>query len=76
MKYTYNEIPDKSKEGIRQEVIRGLATIAFWFATTKGVDKETFLHWLEEKCPTQAHELLFYMDFRNEHSELFKEAMV
>ncbi len=71
MRYTYKDMPDKSKEGILEEARNGLATAAFWFQTTQGIPVEIFKEWLHEKCPTAADSLHFYMNFRNQHPELF-----
>lgn len=71
MKYTYDNMPDKSKEGVMDELGNGLAAIAFHYETVLGVPLEIFEDMLEEKCPTNAHKLRFYMRYRNEKPEIF-----
>jgi len=71
MKYSYADMPDKTLEGIKKEVEVGLATIAVYFETTLGVPLEIFQEMLETKLKTGADSLLFYMNFRNKHPELF-----
>lgn len=68
--YTYADMPDKTIEGIKTETSKGLAVAAFYFETTLGVPAETFGDWLAEKCPTAAHSVKFYMNFRNKHADL------
>lgn len=62
---------DKSIEGIRREVSKGLAVAAFYFFTTHAMPIEMFEELIEERLPTGVHTLEFYMVFRNEHPELF-----
>jgi len=66
-------MPDKTKEGIREEVEKGLGKIASYFFQTYGMPLEVFKEEYESKCKNGAESLLFYMNFRNEHPELFYE---
>lgn len=71
MKYTYNEMPDKSKQGIKNEVSKGLAIIAFYFQTVLGIPLDTFEDMLEKRCKNDADKLFFYINFRNDKPEIF-----
>lgn len=71
MKYTYQDIPDKSKEGIIKEVQMGLAKIAFHFVSVLGIPREVFDEMLKEKCPDNLSKLSFYLHYRNENPNLF-----
>ncbi len=73
MTYTYKDMPDKTKEGIKKETSLGLAVAAFYFETTLGIPQETFKSFLEEKCKSDAEKLLWYMNFRNDNPELYTE---
>ena len=68
-KYTYKDMPDKSKGGIRKEVSKGLTTIAFYLATTRGIPLENSEDYFNNK--NLVLQLAWYMDFRNKHPELF-----
>lgn len=72
MRYAYNDMLDKSKDGVMDELGKGLADIAFHYETVLGVPLEIFESLLEEKCPTNAHKLAFYMRYKNEKPEIFK----
>lgn len=71
--YTYKDIVDKSKDGIKKEVSMGLGKIAFYFLNVLGIPPEVFEDWVKEKTPTDADKLYFYMNFRNEYPDLFKK---
>lgn len=72
MRYTYANMPNKTKEGIRTEVSRGLADIAFYALSQLGIPLELFEEMLEMNCPTNAHKLKFYMDMRNKNPQWFR----
>ncbi len=72
MKYKFENMSNKSKEGVLDEVSKGLADIAFYYQTTLGFPLEVFEEMLEEKCPTNSHKIAFYMKFKNEKPEIFK----
>ena len=72
MKYTYQDMPDKSIEGIKKEVENGLAIGAVYFQETLGVPLEEFQNMLDTKTPTNPEKLLWYMNFRNLHPKLFQ----
>ena len=69
MRYTYQDFKDKSKEGIKKEVSKGLGRAAAYFLTTHGLPFEEF----EEKIMemNDAEKLLWYMNFRNKNKKLF-----
>lgn len=69
--YTFADMQDKTVDGIRKEVESGLATIAVYFHTTFGLPLEYFSSQIEERCPTNPDKVIFYMNFRNLHPELF-----
>lgn len=71
--YTFQDVKDKTKEGIRRETEEGLGIMAFFYYSNKGVPLEYFEDRLEEMYPTNAHKILAYFDFRNEHPELFEQ---
>lgn len=71
MKYTYQDMPDKSKEGIRKETSRGLGTIAAFFLRTYGLPFDYFK--TETNKLNDARKVLFYMNFRNKHPDLFNQ---
>jgi len=71
--YKYENMPDKSKDGIRNEVSKGLGKIAFYFSQTYGMPIEIFKEIYEDKCDNGLKSLMFYMNFRNEHPEVFYE---
>ena len=73
MKYTYNDIKDKSREGLRNELQEGLNKICVYFKMTLGIPVEIFNDWLQTKTPTQADQWLFYLNFRNKYPNVFKE---
>lgn len=70
MKYTYKDMPDKTKEGILQEVDEGLLTAAVYEYTTNGIPLEMFNDRMKDW--SRADQLFYYMRFRNEHPKLFK----
>lgn len=67
--YSYKDIPDKTVDGIRREVSKGLAVIAVYFQTTFGFPFEVFKDKIDSM--DDAKKTLFYMNFRNKHPELF-----
>lgn len=72
MKYTYEDIKDKSKEGLDKELNDGLVKIAVYFQTTLGIPKDIFENDLIGKLESKADLWLFYMNFRNANPEVFK----
>lgn len=70
--YTYKDMPDKTLNGIKQEASKGLAIMAAYFVTTKGLPLDMIQEELRERCHTAADSINVYMGFRNEHPELFK----
>ena len=70
MKYTYKDFKDKSIDGVRKEVSKGLAIAVFYLVNTLGMPKKLF----EEKISklNDAEKLLWYMNFRNQNLKLFK----
>ena len=73
MRYTYQDMKDKTIEGIKKEVQLGLAKIVFYFYQTHGMPPDVFKDILAEKISNAGESLLFYMNFRNEHPEIFNE---
>ena len=70
MKYTYQNMQDKSIEGVCKEVSKGLAIAAFYLVTTVGMPKGLFKEKILEL--NDAEKLLWYMNFRNKNPKLFK----
>ncbi len=70
MKYTYENMPDKTKDGIRKEVEFGLGIIIAYFYSTKGIPVETQKSQFAKM--SNEHKIFAYMNFRNQHPELFK----
>ncbi len=71
MKYTYNEITDKSIDGVCKELGRGLGVISFYFLSVHGMPLEMFTDLLEKTCPSGSDKMFFYLKFRNIHPQLF-----
>jgi hypothetical protein len=71
MKYTYNDMPDKSIEGVRKELNDGLVKIAVFFTQSLGIPFENFKDMLKDNCKNDAEAMLFYMNFRNLHPKIF-----
>lgn len=72
--YTYNDMPDKTADGILKEVAQGIPKIAVWFQTTQGIPWEMFRDDMVEKhLVTNVDKLNFYMSFRNKHPEVFND---
>lgn len=78
MAYRYEDIPDKSKEGMDRELQRGLVIAAVYFQQTLGVPVECFSDWVQGVMTwgpdnnTKATQWLWYMNFRNKHPKLYK----
>jgi hypothetical protein len=71
--YKYKDIPDKTKEGLDRELEEGLTIIAIFFHNTLGVPIEVFKEDFLPRLKNKAEQMLFYMNFRNMHPELFKK---
>ena len=69
--YKYQDMPNKSVEGIHNEVVGGLAKMAVFFETTYGLPHELFY----DRCQKESLAMLTlaYLDFRNEHPELWQK---
>lgn len=69
MSYSYKDMPDKTLDGVIQELQHGLSVIAAYFITTHGIPREV----LEEKFDAMSNtdKLHFYMRFRNKNPDLF-----
>jgi hypothetical protein len=76
-RYTYRDMEDKTREGIHAEVQRGLAVMAFYFITTKGIPKDIVREWFEETVEplTNAAKIDAYMRFRNDHPAFCEKYM-
>ena len=61
---------DKSVEGIKLELKEGLTKAAVFMQTTNGLPLEYFNDKLRKMDILQ--QLLFYMNFRNEHPDIFE----
>lgn len=65
--YTYKDI----KLPLDQELNIGLAHMAFYFFTAYGFPVEMFNDIINKDGMNKAKQLLFYMNFRNIHPEVF-----
>lgn len=63
--------PNQTKESIKAEASDGLAVAAAYFQTTLGIPFEIFREQIES-LPSDAHRILWYMNFRSQHPELYK----
>lgn len=70
MKYKYEDMPDKSMEGMKKELQEGLTVAAVFFHQTHGIPLGVFNSWLEE-MPNMAAQMAWYMNFRNKYPKLF-----
>ena len=48
--YTYKDMLDKSREGIRAEVSKGLGDVAFYYQTVLGFPLELIGRKMSDKC--------------------------
>lgn len=72
--YRYEDIQDKSKEGILKELSAGLGKAMFWFETTQGIPHEIFKEWIEgDRLESVTQQLFWYMNFRNLYPQLFND---
>jgi len=71
MGYTFTDMPDKSLEGIKKEVQAGLTKMAVYMQTTMGFPFETFQELYQDKIKDDAQATLLYMNFRNQHPNVF-----
>lgn len=62
---------DKSLNGIKEELKLGLPKAAIFFSQTYGIPLEIFNDWLK-KLGGMDKQLLWYMNFRNQHPKLFQ----
>lgn len=68
MTYKYEDMKDKSSEGIDKELSHGLSVIAFYMMTTEGIPKEIVAEKLEGL--SKIEQLALYMGFRSKHPNL------
>lgn len=69
--YKYENIKDKSKEGMDKELSEGLVKGAFFFYQTYGFPLDVFKDELKN-FDNKAKQWSWYMNFRNEHPDVFK----
>lgn len=70
MKYTFNDMKDKSTEGIKKEMMEGLVKIAVFMETSMGFPHEIFIDKIESM--SFAQQLIFYLSYRNRKPKIFK----
>jgi len=77
-RYTYADMPDKTKNGIYSEVKRGLALIAFHGITTLGIPKEMMQDYFSDTIDplSNAEKMAIYFRYRNEYPSFFEKHMV
>jgi hypothetical protein len=69
--YKWEDIPDKSKEGLDKELKEGLITAGVFMHQTMGFPIEVFIDKLES-MENKAEQWLFYLNFRNRHPNAFR----
>lgn len=73
-KYSYHDMPDRTLSGVKKEVARGSVIAAVYFQTSFGVPVEYFNDWWVGLGSLES-QLLWYMNFRNGHSKLFRAGL-
>ena len=72
MSYRYEDIPDKSKEGMDKELEIGLAKMAVYFYQTYGLPLEIFKEEMDKKTSNKAEQWLTYLNFRNSNPKIYE----
>ena len=70
-KYRFENMPDKTVDGVIKELRQGLTIAAVYFQSSLGFPLEYFNMELE-KLGTIEKQLLFYMVFRNRYPKLYE----
>lgn len=71
MKYGYEQMPDKTMEGLHKELESGLTIMAIFFFTSYGIPLDIFNSMLEEKTHNMAEQMVMYLNFRNKYPKLY-----
>ena len=71
MPYLYQDMRDKTPEGILKETTRGLAVMACHFEESYGLPMEMTREFIKNKDPID--NAIVYMKFRNDYPELYKD---
>lgn len=71
-KYTFEDMPDKSLEGIRKEVADSIAALAFYFETVKGIPFDYLMSWIGRDFPKDIDKVHLHFKIRNSYPNLFK----
>lgn len=69
MTYTYNEMKDKTIDGIKNETRDGLITMGLYFYQTHGLPIEFFKELIDKL--SFAEKVNLYMNFRNGNKKLY-----
>jgi hypothetical protein len=70
-KYTYKDIKDKTPQGLAEELIHGMTIASVYYYTNLGVPPEVFNEWITTILKNRAEQWWWYMNFRNEHLDLY-----
>ncbi len=71
MAYLYENMKDKSPEGILKETMRGLAVMAYYLKKTYGLPIEMSKEFFKSRDMIENTQA--YMGFRNDYPELYKD---
>lgn len=74
MRYTYKDIPDKSKEGMDKELKEGVIIAGVYMNQTLGLPIETFIEFFSN-FENKAQQWNFYMNFRNKYPKAYDKAI-
>lgn len=69
IKYDYNQFKDKSVQGIKEELTKGLIKASVFFYQSYGFPFEMFKDLIEKQ--SLLGQLNFYLNFRNKHPNIY-----
>ena len=75
MKYTYQDIADKSRDGLKKELHDGIITAGMYMYQTAGFPVDVFIETFNEKFNNKSEQWLFYMNFRNKYPKAYEKTI-